>query len=231
MLGLFDSGSGGLNTVRYLKEIAPNVDLVYKIDRENAPYGTKKKNQLIGIIESNIEELAKRGASRSLIACCTASAMYDELGEWHRSVSIPIIHPVADAAKAVSENGRIGVVATLGTVRSHAFAKALFDRTVFEVEAQELVALIDSGLCDATADKTDINMLRRIVLPLARKNTDTLILGCTHFPALYHSFVKVCHPFGIKNVINSAEIGAMALIKHAEDDERKEKWQTTEEEE
>ena len=47
MLGLFDSGSGGLNTVRYIKESSPSVDLVYKIDRENAPYGTKKKNQLI----------------------------------------------------------------------------------------------------------------------------------------------------------------------------------------
>ena len=231
MLGLFDSGSGGLNTVRCLKKMAPNVDLVYKIDRENAPYGTKKKDQLIKIIEKNIEELATRGASRSLIACCTASALYEELSEWHRSVSVPIIHPVADAARSVSKNGRIGVVATLGTVRTHAFARALSDKTALEVEAQELVALIDSGLCDATADKTDINMLRRIVLPLARKNTDTLILGCTHFPALYDSFVRVCHPLGIKHVINSAFIGARTLLEYREDDERKEKWQTTEEEE
>ena len=231
MLGLFDSGSGGLNTVRYLKELAPSVDLVYKIDRENAPYGIKKKKKLIEIIENNIEELASRGASKSLIACCTASALYEDLGEWHKTVSIPIIHPVANAARVSSENGRIGVVATLGTVSSHTFARALIDRSVFEVEAQELVGLIDGGLCDATAEKNDIKMLRRIILPLARKNTDTLILGCTHFPALYGSFVKVCHPLGIKNVINSAQIGAMELLKHAEDDERKEKWQTTEEEE
>ena len=231
MLGLFDSGSGGLNTVRYLKELAPSVDLVYKIDRENAPYGIKKKKQLIEIIENNIDELASRGASKSLIACCTASALYEDLGEWHKAVSIPIIHPVANAARVSSENGRIGVVATLGTVSSHTFARALVDRSVFEVEAQELVGLIDGGLCDATAEKNDIKMLRRIVLPLARKNTDTLILGCTHFPALYDSFIKVCHPLGIKNVINSAKIGAMELLKHAEDDERKEKWQTTEEEE
>ena len=231
MLGLFDSGSGGLNTVRCIKESSPSVDLVYTIDRENAPYGTKKKNQLIKIIERNIEELEARGASKTLIACCTASALYDNLGEWHKSVSVPIIAPVANAARAVSESGRIGVAATIGTVSSHAFAKALSDHTVFEIEAQELVGLIDGGLCDATADKTDIKMLRRIVLPLARKNTDTLILGCTHFPALYESFVKVCYPLGIKHVINSARIGAMALLERREDDERKEKWQTTEEEE
>lgn len=231
MLGLFDSGSGGLNTARYVKELKPSVDLVCKIDRENAPYGTKNKSQLIGIIESNIEELAEKGASRTLIACCTASALYEELGEWHRAVSVPIITPVASAARAVSENGRIGVIATLSTVSSHAFARALPDRAVLELEAQELVGLIDGGLCDETAEKTDIKMLRRIVLPLARKNTDTLILGCTHFPALYDSFVRVCHPLGIKHVINSALIGARTLLEYREDDERKEKWQTTEEEE
>ena len=231
MLGLFDSGSGGLNTARYVKELKPSVDLVCKIDRENAPYGTKNKSQLIGIIESNIEELAAKGASRTLIACCTASALYEELGEWHRAVSVPIIAPVASAARAVSENGRIGVIATLSTVSSHAFARALPDRAVLELEAQELVGLIDGGLCDDTAEKTDIKMLRRIVLPLARKNTDTLILGCTHFPALYDSFVRVCHPLGIKHVINSALIGARTLLEYREDDERKEKWQTTEEEE
>ena len=231
MLGLFDSGSGGLNTARYVKELGPSVDLVCKIDRENAPYGTKNKSQLIGIIESNIEELAEKGASRTLIACCTASALYEELGEWHRAVSVPIITPVASAARAVSKNGRIGVIATLSTVSSHAFARALPDRAVLELEAQELVGLIDGGLCDDTAEKTDIKMLRRIVLPLARKNTDTLILGCTHFPALYDSFVRVCHPLGIKHVINSALIGARTLLEYREDDERKEKWQTTEEEE
>ena len=231
MLGLFDSGSGGLNTVRYIKKLAPVVDLIYKIDRKNAPYGTKTEKDLIGIIESNLDELADRGAHKILIACCTASALYDKLSERHRAMSIPIISPIADAAKASSENGRIGVIATLGTVRSHAFAKALCDRAVFEIAAQELVGLIDGGVCDKNATQEDLYTLERIVLPLARKNTDTLILGCTHFPVLYESFTRVCRPLGIKNVIDSAKVGAMTLLKDTENKERIYKWQTTEEEE
>lgn len=230
LLGLFDSGSGGLNTVRYVKEAAPSIDLIYKIDRENSPYGIKSKKELIGIIERNIDELTERGAQRVLIACCTASTLYGELSERHRAVSVPIISRVASEASETTENGRIGVIATLATVRSHAFKKALLHRTVYELEAQKLVGLIDGGLCDATAEKEDEDMLRRIVLPLARKNIDTLILGCTHFPALCKSFEGVCRPLGIKRIIDSAKVGAMALLEGVEN-ERKEKWQTTEEEE
>ena len=55
MLGLFDSGSGGLNTARYVKEISDDVDLVYLIDRENAPYGIKTEKELISITKTNID--------------------------------------------------------------------------------------------------------------------------------------------------------------------------------
>ena len=230
MLGLFDSGSGGLGTVRYVKQLSPSTDLIYKIDRQNAPYGTKNKKDLIRIIENNLDELSLRGAQKILIACCTASALYDELSERHKAISIPIIYPIAISARAVSQNGRIGVIATLGTVKSHAFARALHDLAVFERPAQELVGLIDGGLSDATASSEDKDMLRRIVLPLARKNIDTLILGCTHFPSLYQSFEDVCYPLGIKNIVNSVKIGAIALLSK-EQDERKQKWQNTEEEE
>lgn len=231
MLGLFDSGSGGLNTVRYLKELAPRIDLVYKIDREHSPYGIKSKKELIGIIEGNIDELIDRGAEKILIACCTASALHGELTDYHRAVSIPIISAVASAADTATESGKIGVLATAGTVRSHAFARALPERTVFEREAQELVGLIDGGLTDGSVTPYHEELLRRLVTPLAGRNIDTLILGCTHFPALYHSFARVCHPLGIKNVIDSAKIGAMTLSEIAEKNERKKKWQITEEEE
>ena len=67
MLGLFDSGSGGLNTIRYIKKYFPSVDLVYKIDRENSPYGTKTQEKIIQITKNNIDDLMSRGAEKILI--------------------------------------------------------------------------------------------------------------------------------------------------------------------
>ena len=99
MLGLFDSGSGGLNTVRYVKELSDDVDLVYLIDRENAPYGIKTEKELISITKANIDRLTDMGARRVLIACCTASTVYQELGEKYKKMALPIIDAVAKRAK------------------------------------------------------------------------------------------------------------------------------------
>ena len=92
MVGLFDSGSGGLNTVRYIKENAPDVDLVYLIDRARAPYGIKTEKELVGITSENIERLLDMGATRVLIACCTASTVHPQLSHGLKIISIPIVH-------------------------------------------------------------------------------------------------------------------------------------------
>ena len=81
MVGLFDSGSGGLNTIRYIKEHAPDVDLVYLIDRKRAPYGIKTQEELTAITNENINTLCDMGAERVLIACCTASTVHPLIKE------------------------------------------------------------------------------------------------------------------------------------------------------
>lgn len=213
MLGLFDSGSGGLNTVRYIRNHLTQIDLVYKIDRNNSPYGIKTEEELIKITENNIDELVERGAKKVLIACCTASTVYEHLDNKHKRLSIPIISPIATYAKQSSQTGHIGVIATERTVRSHAFRNALPKCCVTEIAAQDLVSLIDSGLNDSNATKNDKFHLLRIVREFANKNIDTLILGCTHFPALKTTFENVCRPIGIKNIIDSAETGAKILYQ------------------
>ena len=215
MVGLFDSGSGGLNTVRYIKENAPDVDLVYLIDRARAPYGIKTEKELVGITSENIERLLDMGATRVLIACCTASTVHPQLSHGLKSISIPIVQAVADCAKNATRIGSIGVIATAHTVNSHAFKNALTGYSVSELALGELVSLIDSGLSDDTIGKQEEEKLGTMLEPILTRGIDTLILGCTHFPSLIRTIEKIARPYGIHSVIDSARTGAELLIKES----------------
>ena len=211
MVGLFDSGTGGLNTVRYIKRHAPDVDLVYLIDRARAPYGIKTEGELVKIASENIERLSEMGAERVLIACCTASTVHELLPTSLRSISIPIISEVARRAEISTRIGRIGVIATNHTVNTHTFKDALGDNEVYELALPELVSMIDHGLNDATATKDDRVRIEAMLMPLLLKKADTLVLGCTHFPALKKTIQKLARPYGVRTVIDSAQIGAQLL--------------------
>jgi glutamate racemase len=215
MTGIFDSGSGGLNTVRYVKALAPDVDLVYLIDRARAPYGTRSVGELTAICAENVEELRKRGADEVLIACCTASTVHSLLPEELRKISHPIIAPVANRAKKSTRLGTVGVIATDHTVRSHAFRDALPGYRVHELALAELVKMIDSGLSDESIRATDKEKIKEMLTPVLKTGIDTLILGCTHFPALRGTVTEIAAPYGVRAVIDSAKIGAELIIKRS----------------
>ena len=81
MIGVFDSGVGGLCAYEQLKELLPNEKIFYLKDTENAPYGTKTKSEVLTFTKKNIRTLCELGAERILIACCTASGLWSELSE------------------------------------------------------------------------------------------------------------------------------------------------------
>lgn len=211
MVGLFDSGTGGLNTVRYIKRHAPDVDLVYLIDRARAPYGIKTEGELVKIASENIERLSEMGAERVLIACCTASTVHELLPTKLQNISIPIISEVARRAEISTRIGRIGVIATPHTVNTHAFRDALTVNEVYELALPELVTMIDRGLNDATVTKDEKAHIEAMLMPLLLRKTDTLVLGCTHFPALKKTIQKLARRYGVRTVIDSAQIGAQLL--------------------
>lgn len=197
--------------MRYIKRHAPDVDLVYLIDRARAPYGIKTEGELVKIASENIERLSEMGAERVLIACCTASTVHELLPTSLRSISIPIISEVARRAEISTRIGRIGVIATNHTVNTHTFKDALGDNEVYELALPELVSMIDLGLNDATATKDDRVRIEAMLMPLLLKKADTLVLGCTHFPALKKTIQKLARPYGVRTVIDSAQIGAQLL--------------------
>ena len=125
MIGVCDSGEGGVVAVEELRAISPTVDVCFFADRKNAPYGTKSPDELLSLLRADINRVRDAGADEVLIACCTASTVYCRLTEEERRGVYPIIAPTAKAALEKTKNGCIGVLATEATVLSHAFAREI----------------------------------------------------------------------------------------------------------
>ena len=208
MIGLIDSGMGGINAHRELHKLLPEESLLLLTDYAAAPYGTKSREALIEIAEENIARFRRFGAERVLIACCTLSSLFSELSKEAREIAIPIIAPTAEAATAASPAGRVAVIATEATVRSHAFKEALGDACALEMPASKLVGICEAGGGSHPDAKREIALLTAAA---AESGADTLILGCTHFHTLLKEFVRVGEKAGITKIISSAREGAREL--------------------
>lgn len=210
MIGIFDSGKGGLFALEELRLLKPKVDICFFADRKNAPYGKKTKEELIALATSDIKRLVKFGADKILIACCTASTVWEYLPSEYKSITTPIITPTAAAALGATKNKRIGVIATEATVKSGEFTKSLVSLdnkvTVFEKQTQDFVAMVESG-------EADINSIRENLLPFSLVGIDTLILGCTHFSHLKKE-ISLTLP-GVALISSSYE-GALKIAKDTE---------------
>lgn len=214
MTGVFDSGVGGLCAFRILRALLPREDLVFLRDRKNCPYGKRPKEEIIGISEGNISLLKEMGCERVLIACCTASTIYQDLSAEARRVAIPIVGPTLDKAKSLTRSGKIGVIATEATIRSHAFCSQA--HTLYEAAAQHLVDIVEGGERDGALTDSTRQYLKKLLLPMAREGIDTLILGCTHFHALRGEIEKILNQEKRKIItVSSAEVGALTAASTA----------------
>ena len=217
MIGIFDSGKGGLCALYELRRRYPMADVAFLADRRNAPYGTKTKPELIRLVTSNVKRLKAAGADKILMACCTAGTVYDLLPQEVRDACIPIISPTASAAAAATKNGKIGVIATEATVASHAFSDILRAyptvKEVTELPLQPLVKMIEDGCEDGATDEQSRRKIYSLLAPLKAEGVDTLVLGCTHFPLLYRTIEGFMSG---ARLISSAKEGALEMLKYAE---------------
>lgn len=214
MVGIFDSGAGGLTALSEMRKLSPTVDVCFFADYKNAPYGTKSRRELVRLVSEDILKLQAAGAEKILMACCTASTVYKYLSEEARAVALPIIEPTAIKAVQTTKNGVIGVIGTNATVSSREFSKSLLShrevRSVFELPTQNLVSAVESGICDGSITEGQREALFSTLLPLRKKGIDTLILGCTHFAKLERE-IGGCLP-GV-SIINSSREGAKEMLK------------------
>jgi glutamate racemase len=185
-LGIFDSGVGGLTVLREIMHQLPHEDAIYLADTARVPYGGRSPEEILKINEEIIPFLIDQGAKLIVIACGTSSAIaYPVLKDKYKVRLIGMIEPGARAALAATRSGRIGVIATVGTIHSHAFQKTLQSmRENIQVFAQPcplFVPLIEGGFIEAEETK---RVAKEYLKPLLKDEIDTLVLGCTHYPHL-----------------------------------------------
>jgi len=194
-IGVFDSGVGGLTVVRELRRELPTEHIVYLGDTARVPYGSKSAQTVLRYSLQNAQFLIRQGIKQLVIACNTASAA--ALPALEREVRVPVLGavlPGAAEAARVSERGRIGVIGTLGTVRSLSYKKAIESlRPEVKVASEAcplFVPLAEEGWTEGSVPR---EVARHYLSELFRKlpELDTLVLGCTHYPLLRHVIEEV----------------------------------------
>jgi glutamate racemase len=184
---MFDSGVGGLTVLHECLVSLPEEDFLYLGDDARFPYGAKTPDELRECVEQVTSHLLDQGAKLLVIACNSAASAGLETARRiaaERGVGVAgVIEPEAEIAAAVSERGKIGVLATPATVESGAYLDALKSQhrpmEIIEVEAPDLAAIIQRGF---PFDEAVVSLVRSYCEPLKRAEVDTVILGCTHYP-------------------------------------------------
>lgn len=185
-LGIFDSGVGGLTVVRAVQELLPAEDILYLGDTARLPYGSKSPETIRQFADEDVRFLISKGVKAIVVACNTATAhALPRLHEQYRIPILGVIEPGVEAALSHATAERIGIIATRGTIRSHAYQHALALRRtgliIHGVATPLLVPFIEENWIDHPATRT---VLKTYLDPLMEKGIDTLMLACTHYPLL-----------------------------------------------
>jgi glutamate racemase len=187
MIGVFDSGVGGLTVVKEIFKYLPGYQIIYFGDTARLPYGTKGADFVKKYSEKITKWLLHKNAEIIIIACNTSSAWASDYLK-KQFPKIPIFEMITPAVKEAiktTKNGKIGIIGTPGTIRSKAYEKKLkIESCKLEIYGQAcplFVPLVEEGLLD---DKITVEIIGKYLDPLKEKGIDTLILGCTHYPLL-----------------------------------------------
>ena len=187
IVGVFDSGFGGLTVLRELLVQVPGADFVYLGDTAHLPYGSKSQAAVTRYTAAAIGMLVSHGANLVVVACNTASAL--ALPALLVSASVPlvgVIGPGAQAAAVVAPSSTVLILATEGTVNSHAYAQACAEAGLNAVEkaCPLFVPLVEEGWIDGKITEQIAAVYLREALQYADALPSAIVLGCTHYPLL-----------------------------------------------
>jgi glutamate racemase len=199
LIGVFDSGFGGLVVLREFMAVLPQYDYLYLGDNARIPYGTRSDRVVIRFTEQAVDYLFRQGCQLIILACHTASAKALRtiqqtylLEHYPERRILGVLIPTVEEALAGSPQKRIGVIGTEGTVTSRSFELELHkldpEVQVFQQACPLLVPLIEEGEQDWEGTTM---ILRRYLASLKQAAVDTLILGCTHYSILKGSIGAV----------------------------------------
>ncbi len=191
-IGVLDSGVGGISVLKHIHALLPHENLLYVADSKYAPYGNKTAEEITARCMILADFLMSQNVKALVVACNTATAA--AIDAMRETFDLPIIgmEPAVKPAAAATKNGVIGVLATVGTLKSAQFAALLesYGRNV-KVVTQGCVGLVECverGELDAPATKV---LIQQYTAPLLAEGADTIVLGCTHYPFVKHVIQEV----------------------------------------
>ena len=214
VIGVFDSGFGGLTVLRELRKALPSANYLYFGDTAHLPYGAKSVRTVAKYAISAAHFLEQHGIEMLVVACNTATAL--AINDIRAAVRVPVvgvIEPGAQRAAEISKTKKAVVVATEATVASHAYSRALQQ---VGLEATEkacplFVPLVEEGWVDHRVTEDVAHIYMDEVFHDGARNADVLVLGCTHYPLLRPLLRKVV-PAQVE-IVDSAESTAAKVVQ------------------
>lgn len=192
MIGIFDSGVGGLSVFREIRKVLPDERYVYFSDNAHCPYGEKTREYIIDRARAITETLLSKGADVIVVACNTATAA--AIADLRERYDVPFIgmEPAVKPAASSTKTGVVGVLATAGTLKADKYltTRGKYAEEVRFVEhvGEGFVELVENG---NTSGAEAERVVGKSLIPLLEAGADTIVLGCTHYPFLTDTILKV----------------------------------------
>ena len=217
MIGIFDSGVGGLSVFKEIRKLLPEQSYVYYSDNAHCPYGEKSREYIIDRARKITEFLLSKGCEIIVVACNTATAAAIATLREEYPVRFIGMEPAIKPAAKATRTGVVGVLATAGTLKATKYidtrAKWAQGVTIVEHIGQGFVELVEKGILKGPdAESTVCASLK----PLLDAGADTIVLGCTHYPFLSETISKVAselYPERQITVIDPAPAVARHLVE------------------
>jgi glutamate racemase len=194
-VGVFDSGVGGLTILKELLRELPDERFIYFGDTGNCPYGVRPVAEIQELSRNAARFLLDRGAKVIVVACNTASVSALAYLREHFDCPFVGVVPAIKPAAARTRTGRVGIAATEASARGDYLRRLIAEHAngveVYAAGCPRLVLLAEQGILDGQEAEAAI---REYITPMLENDIDTLVLGCTHFPAMRAAFERVAGP-------------------------------------
>lgn len=197
MIGIFDSGIGGLSVFREIRKLLPEQGYIYYSDSAHCPYGEKSKEYIIDRARSITRRLMEMGVEIVVVACNTATAAAISTLRKEFPIRFIGMEPAIKPAAALTKTGVVGVLATAGTLKAEKYLdtreKWAQSITVVEHTGEGFVELVEKGQTSGAEAEA---VVQNSLVPLLEAGADTIVLGCTHYPFLADTIKKVAAAHG-----------------------------------
>ena len=197
MIGIFDSGIGGLSVFREIRKLLPEQSYIYYSDSAHCPYGDKSKEYIIDRARSITRRLMEMGAEIVVVACNTATAAAISTLRKEFPIKFIGMEPAIKPAAALTKTGVVGVLATAGTLKAEKYLdtreKWAQSITVVEHTGEGFVELVEKGQTSGAEAEA---VVQNSLVPLLEAGADTIVLGCTHYPFLADTIKTVAATHG-----------------------------------